>query len=78
METSEVSYMTIIHLTTRIENDTLKIPELASWVGKEVEITITEKVPEGIDPAWETFFANARPDTIDLDAVMQLREASKI
>lgn len=70
--------MTAIKLTTRIENDTLKIPELASLIGKEVEIVITEKMPEGIDPAWETFFANARPDTVDLDAVMQLREASMI
>jgi hypothetical protein len=68
--------MAAIRLTARIENDTLHIPELASLIGKEVEITIQEKAPEGIDPAWETFFANARPDTIDLDAVMQLREAS--
>lgn len=70
--------MAAIRLITRIETDTLRIPELSSWIGKEVEIVINEKVPEGIDPAWETFFANARPDTIDLDAVMQLRDASMI
>ena len=70
--------MTPIRVTTRIESDTIQIPELASLIGKDVEIVITEKEREGIDPAWDAFFASAGPDTIDLDAVRDLREASMI
>ncbi len=70
--------MAAIRLTARIENDTLKIPELASWVGKEVEIVITEKLPEGIDPAWETFFQYVGKVDIDEEAFWRMREISKV
>jgi hypothetical protein len=70
--------MAAIRLITRIENDTLRIPELSSWIGKEVEIVINEKVPEGIDPAWETFFKYAGKVDIDEEAFWKMREISKI
>ncbi|MCG3197232.1 MAG: hypothetical protein GHCLOJNM_01717 [bacterium] len=68
--------MASILVRTRVESDTLRIPELSSFIGKNVDVYVTEARAEEIDPAWRNFFDNAAEDTIDLNAVIELRQAS--
>ena len=37
--------MNAIKIRTRVESDTVRIPELRSMVGKEVEIIVIEEAP---------------------------------
>lgn len=47
--------MSIIRIKTRLESETLVLPELRPLIGKTVEIQITEKSPSALDDLidWE-------------------------
>ena len=69
--------MNAIKIRTRVESDTVCIPELRSMIGKDVEITVIEEAPIRQGDLRE-FFEAAKNPPVDLDAVMESREISKI
>ncbi len=59
--------MTRIRIKTRIESDTLILPELGPWVGKTVEIRITEAGESVIERLFDSEYhadceANTSPE----------------
>ena len=69
--------MNAIKIHTHLKSDTVHLPELRPMVGKDVEITVREEtaVPQSDLSA---FFEAAKNPPVDLDAVAELREISKI
>lgn len=79
--------MGAFHLTTRVVSDSIEVPVPPELRGKMVEIIIEERAENAIGNsstdrplpnAWEEFFAKAESDTIDLDAVIDLRQVSHL
>ena len=72
--------MTAIRLHTKLDSDTLHLPELKSWVGKMVEITIREESVPEMTPGtgdWEAAQRAAqelRESGYDFDAWLQQRD----
>jgi hypothetical protein len=66
----------IIRIRTHLESETLSFPELKQFIGKNVEIIVEECVPAPKKDR-SAFFEAAKDVPIDLDAVKELREASK-
>jgi hypothetical protein len=66
-----------IRIRTRIESETITIPELAPFIGKDVEITVRD---ESSVPREKSVTAPDELREIDFDheAFWRLREASKI
>ncbi|MGB2824467.1 MAG: hypothetical protein WBF17_26060 [Phycisphaerae bacterium] len=69
--------MNAIRIFTRVESDTIRLPELKPLVGKDVEIIVLEdsRRPRGDLSA---FFEAASDIPVDPDAIDELREASKL
>ena len=42
-----------VHIRTRIDSETLTLPELRLFVGKSVEITVREELPVAAKPDWK-------------------------
>lgn len=56
--------MTPIHIRTRIESDTLVLPELRPLVGKTVEIRVTEATESALDRLLDAdYHADCAADT---------------
>jgi hypothetical protein len=56
--------MTPIRITTRLESDTLVLPELRVLVGKTVEIRVTETGESAVDRLLDTdYHADCEADT---------------
>jgi hypothetical protein len=71
--------MTIIHIRTQLESDTLHLPELKPLIGKTVEITVREEMAGSQGPSpYDAFFALAGEDAVDPNAYRQLRAASTL
>jgi hypothetical protein len=68
--------VTTITVKKHLDSDTLRIPELMPLVGKDVEITVRET--PGPRRNRKAFFRAAKNPPVDLDALAQLREVSKI
>ncbi|HOE62595.1 MAG TPA: hypothetical protein PKW18_00580 [Candidatus Sumerlaeota bacterium] len=64
-----------IRIKTRIESDTIQIPELSRWIGRDVEILVVEEEIRG-NRKFSRLRAAAGRDYVDADSVMRLREAS--
>jgi len=62
-----------IHLKTRIESETLHLPELRRFLGKTVEIVISES-EESEGGKWATLRNAAGKDLIDPDVASQYRD----
>jgi len=68
-----------IHKTLKIESDVIRIPELKEFMGKEVEVIITEKLVKKDKKNQMKHFLNlAGKIDIDEEAIYRLREESKI
>jgi len=69
--------MNAIRIYTRIESETVRLPELKPLVGKDVEIIVLEdsRRPRG---DLSTFFDAASDIPVDPGAIDELREASKL
>jgi hypothetical protein len=69
--------MNAIRTYTRIESDTLRLPELTPLVGKDVEIIVLEdsRRPRGDLAA---FFDAASDIPVEPGAIRELREASRL
>ena len=70
-----------VHIHTRIDSETLTLPELRPFVGKSVEITVREDVPVARKPDWKLLHRLA--EAIDFDegserAFWELRRISTI
>ena len=69
--------MTTIRITRHLDSDTIRIPELAPLVGKDVEITVREEGP-AMSEGLRKFLDSAGKGLVDPKAVEELREISKI
>ena len=65
----------VIH--ARVVSDTIRIPELGAFIGKDVEIIVRECTPMSKEQV-AAFLEAGKHIDIDLDELMKLREASKI
>ena len=65
-----------IRIYTHVDSDTLHLPQLATLVGKDVEIVIREAspTPPAGEEDWEALFAVAGTDLVDPDVYQQYRE----
>ena len=76
--------MTTIRLRTRLDSNTVQIPELDTMIGKDVEmiIDVKEVSEPRRQPDFRAFFDAAKNPPVDLDAlekaVNELREISTI
>ena len=72
--------MIAIRIQTRIDSETLHLPELRPLIGRNVEIIVheTEPSPEAQPDPYAPLFALAGQDVVDPDAYQQLRAASLI
>ena len=68
--------MTAIKIHRHLDSETIHVPELRPLMGKDVEITVVEESAKQGD--LRAFFEAAKNPPIDLDAVAELREISKI
>jgi len=70
--------MEAIRVFTKVESDTIRIPELTGLVGREVEIIVidNDKLPSTRQHA--SFFALAGNIDIDQDSIISGREESII
>jgi len=54
-----------VHIHTRVDSETLTLPELRPFVGKSVEITVREDAPAARKPDWKRLRTLA--EMIDFD-----------
>jgi len=69
--------MNAIRIRTRVQSETLRLPELRPLVGKEVEIIVLAD-GEGERGDLAPFFAAASDVPVDLSALDDLRKASSL
>lgn len=69
--------MNAIRIHTRLESDTLRLPELKPLIGKDVEIIVLADSSE-TQGDLSPFFDAASDVPVDLDAIDELREASRL
>jgi hypothetical protein len=69
--------MTTIRINKRLDSETMTLPQLRPLVGKDVEIIVRERVPMSEEQV-AAFFEAGKHIKVDLDAIMALREASKL
>jgi len=70
-----------VHIHTRIDSETLTLPELRPFVGKSVEITVREDMPAARKPDWKLLHNLAeaiRFDEASEKAFWELRRISTI
>ena len=73
--------MHAIRIRTRVNSDTLHLPELRPLVGKNVEIIVLEVNPEALPNSkslWDDLYELAGTDVVDPNAYRALRSASMI
>lgn len=72
--------MEAIRLHLKIDSETLHIPELKRFHGKNVELILIEEStsPKKKNGKMDHFFAAAKKVEINEDAINKLRERSKI
>ncbi len=68
--------MKITKVRLKVDSEHVHIPELKKFMGKTVEMIITEVRPE--DRKMEHFFAAAGKVKIDAEAIRKCREVSKL
>ena len=66
--------MSTIHVTRQIDSVHLNLPELKSFIGKQVEITIQESPPEKNHNRWQGLADIGGADLIDPSLVEQYRQ----
>ena len=71
--------MNAVRIHRKVESETLRLPELRSMIGKQVEIIVMEE-PAPASPLSDLSLLQsiAGKDLIDPDALKQLRHASMI
>lgn len=65
-----------IRIKTRIESDTIQIPELSRWIGRDVEVLVVEEEKKRGNGKFSRLRAAAGRDYVEADSVLRLREAS--
>ena len=75
--------MRVIRVHRCVDSDTLQLPELREFIGKEVEILVLEEPPSQGPPSagrqdYSALTQIAGQDLIDPDAYQELRAASMI
>lgn len=68
--------MTAIKIHRHLDSETIHLPELRPLLGKDVAITVVEEATQQGD--LRAFFEAAKNPPVDLDALAELREISKI
>ena len=70
-----------VHIHTRIDSETLTLPELRPFLGKSVEITVREDAPLARKPDWKLLHRLAEEIHFDEEsekAFWELRRISTI
>lgn len=68
--------MTPIRITTRLDSETLTLPELRPWVGKTVEISVVEAGVSAIDRMLDAeYHAECEADTSPPVTLAEVRAA---
>ncbi|HEY2587206.1 MAG TPA: hypothetical protein VGI81_15780 [Tepidisphaeraceae bacterium] len=72
--------MNAVRIRTRVDSETLHLPELREMIGKDVEIIVLEDKPAPKDRPQDLSALEVIAGSIDLDfdAIQQLREISKL
>ena len=70
--------MTAIRIVKKIESETLTLPELRSFLGQQVEITVTETAAAAVEDRWKPLFDIAGKDLIDPEAYKEQREYDRL
>ncbi len=72
--------MSAIRIVRRIDSETLQLPELKPFVGKIVEIVVTDEPAANGQSSnvYDAFFELAGQDVVDPEAYKRLRAASMI
>jgi len=75
--------MRVIRVRRRVDSDTLQLPELREFIGKEVEILVLEEVPSPSQQSaggrdYSALAQIAGQDMIDPEAYKELRAASMV
>ena len=73
---SEVIRVKVTKVLMKVDSENVHIPELKKFIGKTVEMIITEVKPK--NRRMDNFFEAAGKVKIDKEAVRKLREASKL
>ena len=68
--------MKVTKVRIKVDSEDVHIPELRKFMGKTVEMIITEVRPK--DRKMEHFFAAAGKVKIDAEAIRKCREVSKL
>jgi hypothetical protein len=70
--------MNAIRIKKRIDSEMLNLPELRPFLGKQVEIVVTEESPvePGVEDRWRPLVDIAGKDLVDPEAYKELRAAS--
>jgi len=68
--------MDVIRIRTRIDSETLHLPELRPLIGKAVEIVVQEapSAQPAREADWEAFFAAAGNELVDPEVYQRYRE----
>ena len=65
--------MTVIRIHTRIDSETLHLPELRPLIGKEVEIVVSEQPDQPAD-RWQALREIVGEDLVDPEVYKRQRE----
>jgi len=70
--------MNVVHLHITVDSETLHIPESKGFMGKKVELRIVEEEKSEKEKQMNRFFSASGNVEIDEEAVLKLREESKL
>lgn len=74
--------MSVLKIKKHVDSETLYLPELHRFLGKQVEITIADlassETQESPKSLWDVLYELAGKDMVDPDAYKQVRAASMI
>ena len=69
--------MAVIRILTRLESETVHLPEIQPLVGRDIEIIVREQTPARAIAApekWKEFFARRRGAVVDQKLIDDYRE----
>jgi hypothetical protein len=68
----------VLRILRRLDSETLHVPELRDFIGKDVEIVVSEVVPQKLPDHLVELEKIAGKIDLDFEAIEKMREISKI
>ena len=66
-----------VHITKQIDSERLDLPELRPFIGKQVEIVITEALPDQERQRWQALAEAGGANLVDPEVARQYRELGR-